>query len=314
MLSAFLEDAVQVGGRDTLPLQCLSLLGSEPPSPLPAEIDIYYSAHPRQAHEQLLALSAAADLTLIIAPETEGILLQQFDYIQSAGSQWLGPDRPTLEICSDKFQLAQLWNRLALPTPATELLANYVESNKDQKFPLVLKPRDGAGGDQTWRIESPDEFQRFLEYTTPEEQQLYLVQPFIEGVACSISILSLNETDHFFPPGEQRIDWENGFHYHGGTLPLKMPTETIALLHESIQTIRSSLPGLSGYWGLDFVWNPESIDQPVTLIEINPRLTTSYLGYRQLTSLNLAELWLNDAGLIGQETGTIPWQTEPVSF
>lgn len=314
MLLAFLEDAVRAADCERFPLECQTLLGEEPLALLPAGVDLYRPTSPRHAHQLVLELASAADLTLIIAPETEGILRSQYDAVQSARGSWLGCDRDTIELCGDKLRLAELWNSIDLPTPATRLLSQVAGDLSLPEFPVVIKPRDGAGGDQTTLCASVQEWNRVRNYTTPEEQALFLVQPFVEGHACSVSILSLRDHDEIFPPGEQRTDWEGGFRYFGGRVPCEMPSATRHQLHEYIRLIRRAIPGLAGYWGLDFVWSPRDQQQPITLLEINPRLTTSYLGYRQLTSTNLAEFWLRDACHLERENHAFSWLNEPITF
>ena len=56
--------------------------------------------------------------------------------------------------------------------------------------------------------------------------------------------------------------------------------------------IANAIPDLWGYVGVDFV----DTDEGPVVLEINPRLTTSYLGYRALTQDNLAERILVPAG------------------
>ncbi len=68
----------------------------------------------------------------------------------------------------------------------------------------------------------------------------------------------------------------------------------------------ASVPGLRGWVGVDLVL-PD--DGPPVVVEINPRLTTSYLGYRRLTGTNLAERWLR-----GAANGTIAWGRRRVDF
>ncbi|MCH7688058.1 MAG: ATP-grasp domain-containing protein [Planctomycetes bacterium] len=51
------------------------------------------------------------------------------------------------------------------------------------------------------------------------------------------------------------------------------------------------IEGLNGYVGFDLILQKTNKDQPV-IVEINPRLTTSYLGYRELMDENLAERML----------------------
>jgi predicted ATP-grasp superfamily ATP-dependent carboligase len=47
---------------------------------------------------------------------------------------------------------------------------------------------------------------------------------------------------------------------------------------------------MCGYVGVDLIFPDATPHQPV-VVEINPRLTTSYLGYRALAENNLAE-WM----------------------
>ena len=51
----------------------------------------------------------------------------------------------------------------------------------------------------------------------------------------------------------------------------------------------NAIPGMKGYVGVDLVLSNDS----VWLIEINPRVTTSYIGLRQILSANLAEIIWN---------------------
>ena len=57
------------------------------------------------------------------------------------------------------------------------------------------------------------------------------------------------------------------------------------------------LPPTVGYVGMDMILGPEGPESDVVL-ELNPRLTTSYLGLRQLARANLAAAML--AAVAGQ--------------
>ena len=53
----------------------------------------------------------------------------------------------------------------------------------------------------------------------------------------------------------------------------------------------ASLPAATGFFGMDLVLGPEGPESDV-VIEVNPRLTTSYLGLRLLARQNLAAVML----------------------
>ena len=118
-------------------------------------------------------------------------------------------------------------------------------------------------------------------------------QRLVPGRPCSVAVLN----DEVLPAGEQdiRIDGQPGrLSYHGGTVPAAdIDAAAVARL---VEQVRAAVPGLRGWWGIDFViphdpfppGDPAANRDPV-LIEVNPRLTTSYLGYRALARDNLAE-------------------------
>ncbi len=52
------------------------------------------------------------------------------------------------------------------------------------------------------------------------------------------------------------------------------------------------MPGLRGYVGVDLVLGDQADGSQDSVIEINPRLTTSYVGLRALAATNLTETML----------------------
>jgi tyramine---L-glutamate ligase len=116
-----------------------------------------------------------------------------------------------------------------------------------------------------------------------------IVQPFIPGRALSTAVLidSRDGRIDILPLGEQRLTNDGRFGYRGGRIPAvdlapALATEAIDLVGEACRT----LPGLSGWVGFDLIVSSQA--PPVRIVEVNPRLTTSYVGYRRLTGANLA--------------------------
>ena len=84
----------------------------------------------------------------------------------------------------------------------------------------------------------------------------------------------------------QDIHPGRSFSYAGGCVPLGHPLadEALAVACQACELV----PGLAGYVGVDLVLSARG----PFVIEINPRLTTSYVGLRTVTDLNLAEVIL----------------------
>jgi hypothetical protein len=72
---------------------------------------------------------------------------------------------------------------------------------------------------------------------------------------------------------------------------------------EAAKRIVESMSGLKGYIGVDLILTEHG---PV-LIEINPRLTTSYIGVQKVSGFNLAKAMIDSAK--GKDLPTVP---EPI--
>ncbi len=71
------------------------------------------------------------------------------------------------------------------------------------------------------------------------------------------------------------------------------------------------LPGLRGFTGVDLVLSEKNPGED-RVIEINPRLTTSYTALRRLARNNLAGCWLDV--WTGGNPGTPRWNVRDLCF
>lgn len=299
MLSSLMSDIARLPEID-----CMTLLSSQGKIELPGQITVAYSNDSAEALSLFDQLLQQAEQVLIIAPESDGVLLDLYGQVEQAGKIWLGCSREAIQVTADKFSFYERLKQAGLPVVETTLVP--LQSNdlfEPDRFPVVMKPRDGAGGESTWLIHDAKEFQS---HNQPKDM---MIQPYCSGLPCSVAVLSHDSQNDIFPVGKQLINWHQGFHYSGGELPLNLTPTDRDQLHDLLKQIQSILPGLYGYWGMDFIWNRDS-GVPIQIVEINPRLTTSYLGYHRLTSENLAERWL----LPDSERPAIQWHNGPITF
>jgi predicted ATP-grasp superfamily ATP-dependent carboligase len=176
-------------------------------------------------------------------------------------------------------------------------------------FPLVVKPNDGAGSQSTWLIADQAEFDR-LRPTLEADPLLATAiwQPYIKGRAVSIGVLISPDGDHIevFPPAEQTLSDDGRFHYLGGVIPARDVDRTA--VQNAARAACRAIDGLRGYVGVDLVIPSAAPTRPL-VVEINPRLTTSYVGYRRMTDANLAERMLSPV-----DPAPIVWRAGPVAF
>jgi tyramine---L-glutamate ligase len=100
------------------------------------------------------------------------------------------------------------------------------------------------------------------------------------------------------------------FKYLGGLLPLsdRLAARASSLAAKAVSTLSDSL----GYLGVDMVLGDCPDGSTDYVIEINPRLTTSYVGLRSACKGNIAEAMLAVAQ--GIQTPSLAFDVNPRRF
>jgi predicted ATP-grasp superfamily ATP-dependent carboligase len=227
-------------------------------------------------------LAAEADCTALIAPETGGVLLDRARTIEQVGGRSLGSTPEAIALAGQKHALGVLLRRLGIPSPPGRLIDPRGGLPRDVPYPAVLKPPDGAGAVATYYL--PDAGAWPLGAERPEAA---LIQPYITGVPMSASFLVAEGRAHLVGVGRQRVEIRAGrFVYRGGTVPAE-----VSRYDENVHRTVDAVPGLRGWVGVDFLWDEQ--EARAVVLEINPRLTTSYVGLRRLLPPGeLARAWL----------------------
>jgi tyramine---L-glutamate ligase len=236
--------------------------------------------------ETYLSLLNRCAAVLVIAPETDGILAELTAQAEKAGIPLLGSNSSAIAIAGDKAVCGRLFCDAQLPTPAT-YTAGFDSAPmlaKQIGFPLVIKPLDGIGSEGVFRVDSPSDLSTALsnvrQVTSHDE---IILQSYVSGIHASVSLLAAD--GRFLPLSLNRQLIESGsFRYQGSQVPFDHKTGGRAI--ELACSAASLIPGLKGYLGVDLVL---ANDGP-QLIEINPRLTTSYIALRQVAQCNLARV------------------------
>jgi predicted ATP-grasp superfamily ATP-dependent carboligase len=239
---------------------------------------------PGEATERLCELAASADFTVLIAPETTGVLAHVTSELRAAGARTLGSTAEAIELTGDKAQSAAWLTSAGIDTPPTRLVRPAAGLPIDADYPAVLKPVDGAGSLNTFLVANHDR--------APFEANVMaaaILQPFVPGAPMSASFLVGGDRgSYLIGIGAQRMAIREGrFEYRGGTLPVSCPGASAQL-----EPLLASIPGLRGFVGIDFLWDVKR--RHATVLEINPRPTTSYVGLsRLLHPGTLARAWLD---------------------
>lgn len=241
-----------------------------------------------------------ADLVWLIAPETDGVLLELTEQCLKAEEKendalllGCGFDATltgtSKSLCFEAMQAAHIFT---LPVYAGEdlMLPDYYDTLNQQNISQwVAKPEDGAGCEGIQVFDSLHDLKLWI--TEGNRYLNYLAQPYQAGVAASFSMLCRDGKSWLLSCNQQHITLDGSqFKLTGitvnGMLLYWQRFETIA------RKIAKMLPDALGYVGVDVIVDVENNDK-IYVVEINPRLTTSYIGLHEALNYNPAKLILD---------------------
>lgn len=259
----------------------------------------------RSAAAEVLAiqsLAAEADWTVLIAPEFDGHLLSRARAVEQAGGRLLGPPSHLVALAGDKHATAEFLARHGVSVPRGIALAAGAVLPADFPYPAVLKRRDGAGSLGIERIETPT-IGRTAGHVPAR------LETYCPGMAASVACLCGPKQIVVLEPSRQHLAGTRGFSYQGGSLPLEPSMASRA--RRLAARAAGSLPGPLGYLGVDLILGDDPAGSGDIVIEINPRLTTSYVGLRALSRVNLADTMI--AVACGREI-ELCWNSGKIEF
>jgi tyramine---L-glutamate ligase len=303
MLAAVLEDFNRIEG-----VAATTLLAPDVLSRFPAhQVHLADGGNEERVFRRL---AREADYTLVIAPECQDLLGTWCRWVQEAGGRLLGPDPEAVHLTGDKLALSRHWRKRDVLTPESHLTAANAPWAR-MSYPAVWKPRKGAGSQRTFLLWSPADAALAAEVVRNEDQEEERIwQPLVPGQAASVAFLIGPEQLVPLLPAAQHLSTDGRFRYLGGEAPLpaERGARAVKLAERAVRTV----PGLRGYVGVDLVLGEADDGSQDQVLEINPRLTTSYLGLRSLAQANLAERMLQLR--TGASLPPLSWKSGKISW
>lgn len=270
MLNALVADLAAIGGHDIV-----TTADYRWPLALPRRVDVVTirpHAAPLPDH-----LVSSADAVWLIAPETDGCLEKLTARIEATGRMLLGSASVAIRRAADKERLPRRLARCGVAHPRTRLLRRGVDPREIARllgYPVVVKPDRGAGCCGVSLVRNARELATKLAQGFGPAKGRPLLQQYVRGVPASVSLLCDGRRAVALAINAQAIRAGAAFSYAGGCTPLDHPLAERAIA-AAIRTCEQ-FPGLRGYVGVDLVLT----EADAIVIEINPRVTTAYLGVR----------------------------------
>ena len=287
--------------------QVSTIIDGRTPDRLPPHVDAIPFDRQRDLIDQWLRAADSADAVILIAPETDGILFDLLQAFRSRSLPAIACSQSIIDRTANKWAFANRMLAANVPHPKTMRLADASLDAIDRA--CLIKPIDGCGSMQIQRFANAKQACQACE---SEEAGSMIVQVLHRGVDASIACIARGDRIDWLPACRQSIEPES-FAYRGGSGPLhddlqararRLGEATIKALLEPTPS-ETERPSLGGFLGIDMILGETAADDVV--IEFNPRLTTSFIGIRELMETNLV------ARMLGLESERSPLRNAAVA-
>ena len=242
-----------------------------------------------------------AEFCFIIAPEFSNILYDLTKIVKDGDKKLLSIDLKGIELGTSKIKTYEFFKANNINTPKTYLIPVkdgkldedfIMQKFNELKSPIVIKPDDGVGAENIYYLENKTQLSDLLYKNKVGAERIYILQEFIEGDDLSVSLIGISNQENpiILAVNSQDINIKNTkleSEYFGGYTPVENNDQISKRIAEVLK--KSDLSNFNSYFGIDFI---RKKDGTLYIIEINPRLTTSYIGLKNVLNYNLVEIIL----------------------
>jgi predicted ATP-grasp superfamily ATP-dependent carboligase len=245
------------------------------------------------SHEEFTRLVQLCDAVWPIAPEFDGILQTLCQTVELLGKKLLTSPAGAVAVAGNKYKTWQHLKQHHIATVPTQMftgemwddqylaqdLMGISSANPNCKAAQwLVKPVDGAGCADSYILADRNDFEQMH-----SRKGQYIIQPHIEGKKTSLSCLFKEGVGWLLCVNLQQFDIINQ-QYQLSKIIVNHDSN-LSVYQELVENIARALPDLWGYVGIDLIETQEQ----VLVLEINPRLTTSFVGIGAALGLNVAE-------------------------
>ncbi|MFA6051462.1 MAG: ATP-grasp domain-containing protein [Methylobacter sp.] len=285
MLRALLDDLIRLTGIEVTVMldwrlhgiardgvYAAGLPGAVAASVSVTEINTTVIGPEHDVSEEFNRLVQQADAVWPIAPEFDGILQTLCQSVESQGKILLTSPANAVAVTGNKFKTYERLSQHHIAAVPTRMFEGEYSAGE-----WMVKPVDGVGCADSYAITSRQDFEQMA------ERKDYIIQPHLQGNKTSLSCLFKQGSGWLVCVNLQRFDFIDR-QYHLAEIVVNHHADSGAY-QQLVDQIALAFPNLWGYVGIDLI---ETAVQ-TWVLEINPRLTTSFVGIHAALGINVAE-------------------------
>jgi len=237
----------------------------------------------------LVTAAARADWSLVVAPESDGLLLDRVRGVRAAGGRVLAPAERVIATASDKQATIDALAAHGLPVPAGRSLAAGEPVPEGFRRPAIRKARGGCGGDALEIIHAAGALPAAVASR---------IEALAEGTPVGVSLICGRRGPAALPVMRQR--------FTGGDAPRYLGSEFLADEAAARRATALALAAAravaadSGWLGVDLILGERPDGRDDRILEINPRVTTSIVGQAERLATSLVAAMIEAVGSPGR--------------
>jgi predicted ATP-grasp superfamily ATP-dependent carboligase len=248
-------------------------------------------------YRTLSEISGLFDAVYVVAPESGRILENAVKTVEKTGGTSLNCKSEAIKRVSNKMTTFETLKIHGLKVPETFLVKIDEKPNvikgltKNLGYPVIFKPLDGVscGGLSVVKTEN-DIIMALTKVVKDSTSEQFIIQKQINGKNASVCVFSDGNKALSVTLNQQFVTVaspEDESKYYGGAVPYNHPLEkeSMNVAEKAVEAMK----GLKGYVGVDMVLT----DREPVVMEINPRLTVSYVGLQSVVNFNAAQAIIN---------------------
>lgn len=234
-----------------------------------------------------------ADLVWIIAPECEDILLNLTRQSETANVPLIGVPSTIVDLAADKLKTSAWLVSLNINTPTTMSIDDWQAQQPDihPQQSWFAKPIKGVGCEGIIALPDSQAVSRWLVNQPQKTLNDYFLQAEVQhSQAASFSMLCHDGRGILLSCNRLVVESTNG------AIVLKQIIVNGLADHWSMfqalaDRIAAQLPDLRAYLGVDVMFDEQTGE--ISVLELNPRLSSSYVGLAEATGQNIAQSLLD---------------------
>ena len=240
-------------------------------------MQVVFIAPEQNASNEFTRLAQHCDAIWPIAPEFDGLLQGLCQTVTDLNKLLLTSPAQVVALTGDKWLSYQHFKQHQIATVPSRLFTG-VEQYQGDSSTWVVKPLDGVGCVDSYILRDREDFMAMQ-----ARPGRYIIQPQLAGQTISLSCLFKQGRGWLLCANQQQFTISKQ-QYHLDQIIVNHSAD-LAAYRPLVDAIAKALPALWGYVGIDLIETSEQ----TWLLEINPRLTTSYVGINEALGLNVVE-------------------------